>query len=67
MSTDGLYPTTWPRCPVCGDYALDGHITCGRASCPEWVQRDLLPPLRVTQEDVDAVLAELTARQKETP
>jgi hypothetical protein len=22
--------TDWPRCPNCGDYALDGQATCGR-------------------------------------
>lgn len=27
------YPANWPRCPNCGSYALDGHITCGDARC----------------------------------
>lgn len=26
-------------CPVCGDVALDGHITCGRWQCNEGEQR----------------------------
>lgn len=29
------YPADWPRCPSCGDFALDGHITCGRLECQE--------------------------------
>lgn len=29
------YPNDWPRCPKCGDFALDGHITCGRFQCNE--------------------------------
>lgn len=33
------YPTDWPRCPCCGDFALDGHITCGRFQCNEGEQR----------------------------
>jgi len=27
--------TDWPRCPNCGDYALDGQATCGRPRCDE--------------------------------
>jgi hypothetical protein len=30
-----VYPEDWPRCPSCGDHALDGHITCGDARCNE--------------------------------
>lgn len=30
-----MYPSDWPRCPTCDDYALDGHITCGRWECDE--------------------------------
>lgn len=30
-----IYPDNWPRCPVCDDPALDGHITCGRWECDE--------------------------------
>ena len=30
-----IYPANWPRCLSCGDFALDGHITCGRAECDE--------------------------------
>jgi hypothetical protein len=25
------YPQGWPRCPSCGDYAMDGKRSCGRA------------------------------------
>jgi hypothetical protein len=28
-----IYPDDWPRCPVCGDFALDGKRTCGRLAC----------------------------------
>lgn len=27
------YPAGWPLCPGCGRPALDGHRTCGDASC----------------------------------
>ncbi len=27
-----MYPANWPRC-ACGDDALDGKATCGRAVC----------------------------------
>lgn len=30
-----MYPANWPRCPNCGDFAVDGHITCGRLECNE--------------------------------
>jgi hypothetical protein len=33
------YPLNWPQCPICDDYALDGHITCGRVQCDEGEQR----------------------------
>lgn len=33
MNDEAFYPENWPRCPSCGDYALDGHITCGSADC----------------------------------
>jgi len=29
------YPVGWPRCVSCGDYAIDGHLTCGRLECNE--------------------------------
>lgn len=29
----------WPRCPACGNYALDESITCGRRQCDEAGQR----------------------------
>lgn len=34
-SANDFYPPNWPRCPHCGDHALDGHITCGRVGCRE--------------------------------
>jgi hypothetical protein len=30
----------WPRCPNCGDYALDGQATCGRPWCDEVCRRE---------------------------
>jgi hypothetical protein len=35
------YPEVWRRCPVCGDFAIHGHITCGRLGCNEGKQREL--------------------------
>jgi len=35
-----IYPTDWPRCVACGDFALDGHLTCGRVECAEGSARD---------------------------
>lgn len=35
FSAAGMYPADWPRCPSCGDFALDGHVTCGRLECGE--------------------------------
>lgn len=29
------YPSDWPKCPSCGEPALDGHITCGSVLCHE--------------------------------
>ena len=34
-----MYPSNWLRCH-CGDFALDGHLTCGRAVCDEQRARD---------------------------
>jgi hypothetical protein len=34
-----MTPPLTPRCPQCGDVALDGHLTCGRAACEEGRQR----------------------------
>lgn len=53
------YPANWPRCPNCGDYALDGHITCGRAACDEGGQR------RQRERDPQAILAAVCARLAE--
>ena len=30
-----MYPENWPKCPSCGEPALDGHVTCGSALCNE--------------------------------
>ena len=35
-----MYPNNWPRCVSCGDFALDGHLTCGRAGCDEGGSRE---------------------------
>lgn len=35
-----MYPPDWPRCPVCDEPALDGHITCGSVGCDEGGQRN---------------------------
>jgi hypothetical protein len=35
VNPDRIYPSDWPRCPGCGDFALDGHITCGSVLCNE--------------------------------
>jgi hypothetical protein len=32
--------TDWPRCPNCGDYALDGQATCGRPWCEKVLQQE---------------------------
>lgn len=37
--TEALYPSDWPRCPGCGQPALDGHITCGDVRCGEGSRR----------------------------
>jgi uncharacterized membrane protein YvbJ len=34
-----MHAMDWPRCPNCGDYALDGRTSCGRAWCDESVAR----------------------------
>jgi hypothetical protein len=33
------YPANWPRCPGCGQPAMDGHISCGRVECGEGSRR----------------------------
>lgn len=35
-----MYPDNWPRCLYCDDYALDGHLTCGKVECDESTARD---------------------------
>ncbi len=34
-----IYPKDWPKCPKCGDNALDGHVTCGQWKCNEGLTR----------------------------
>jgi hypothetical protein len=34
------YPPDWPKCPSCGEPALDGHLTCGELQCDEAGQRN---------------------------
>lgn len=34
-----MYPESWPKCPGFGDFALDGHLTCGKLQCGEAVAR----------------------------
>jgi hypothetical protein len=34
-----MYPKDWPKCPGCGEPALDGHITCGKLKCDERAAR----------------------------
>ena len=34
------YPDWWPDCVTCGEPALDGHLTCGRAECDEGAARE---------------------------
>lgn len=47
------YPEGWPRCPKCGDFALDGHITCGRLECNEHqTRRDRARP-ELTADECD--------------
>lgn len=29
------YPPGWPKCWFCDLPAMDGHLTCGRLTCPE--------------------------------
>lgn len=35
------YPSTWPKCMLCDRPRLDGHLTCGAASCSESQAREL--------------------------
>jgi hypothetical protein len=34
-----MYPSNWPRCPGCGEPALDGKKTCGEVKCTEAPKR----------------------------
>jgi hypothetical protein len=35
------YPEGWPTCVLCDLPAMDGHLTCGSATCSEAAVRDL--------------------------
>lgn len=35
------YSSDWPRCMFCERPSLDGHLTCGNATCSEGAARDL--------------------------
>jgi hypothetical protein len=62
--TEEMYPPNWPKCPACGEPALDGHITCGQAACgPESRWRSTKRP-RLTQADVDEALRILRKRKE---
>jgi len=45
-----MYPANWPRCPKCDDFALDGHITCGRLECNESAARSERERIRTRGE-----------------
>ena len=34
-----MHSKDWPRCPNCGDYALEGQATCGRSLCVKELQQ----------------------------
>lgn len=53
-----MYPPNWPRCVHCGDYALDGHITCGRLACNESEARTESYPPRNPAMPCTEVLAD---------
>jgi len=36
------YPVKWPKCVFCDEFALDGHLTCGRHQCDESEARSFL-------------------------
>ena len=55
-----MYPPDWPRCPNCGDYALDGKLTCGRWQCQEAMRE--APDLHYANAALDAALAYLVAK-----
>lgn len=54
-----MYPENWPRYPTCGDFALDGHITCGRLQCNEaetrndWMADQIAEPKHPTEGDFE--------------
>lgn len=54
-----MYPPNWPTCPVCGDYVVDGHLTCGKAECSEAEQRVRWQHGMLTKEEVEEVLNDL--------
>lgn len=56
------YPPNWPTCFFCDDPVLDGHLTCGRASCSEADAREQMRErqlhLRTTEDRVSGRLYE---------
>lgn len=62
MSAWDLYPPGWPRCAFCSAPALDGHLTCGRAECPEALARSRQREGPLTEEDVKALTQYLEDR-----
>lgn len=50
-----MYPPDWPRCR-CGDFALDGHLTCGRVECDESDARRHSEERPATEAEINANL-----------
>ena len=57
-----MYSPDWPRCPVCGEYALDGHVTCGRVACNEAEQRVRWQHGMMTKQEEECVLNSLPSK-----
>lgn len=45
------YPPDWPTCVWCERPALDGHLTCGRATCSESGARQMMGMREPTDAD----------------
>lgn len=69
------YPPDWPKCPACGEPALDGKATCGRVTCSAlFAQREaelagerlkrLAPDKAI---DVDAILGKVRRSPEASP
>src|SRR2546427_4044550 len=61
-----MYPPDWPRCPVCDEYALDGHITCGKAECNEAEQRVRWQHGMMTKQEEECALNSLPPTSSST-